>query len=105
VTVIPTTRSVLTLRQRIGWRIARMRTQILEREHELRLLAQAVGEAATRDVSVVTVQGEAGIGKSSVLVALRDRLAESSRMLVGRCDDPALPRILGLPGPGRHGRP
>lgn len=72
-----------------------MRTQILEREHELRLLAQAVREAATGGGSVVLVEGEAGIGKSSLLNALRDRLDESSRMLVGRCDDLTLPRILG----------
>jgi DNA-binding CsgD family transcriptional regulator len=72
-----------------------MRTQILEREHELFVMAEAVAEAARGDGSIVLVQGEAGIGKTTLLAAIRDGLDESSRMLVGRCDDLALPRILG----------
>ena len=39
--------------------------------------------------------GEAGIGKSSLVEALRARLPGSGRMLIGYCDDLATPRTLG----------
>ena len=44
---------------------------MLERDAELSLLADAVREAADRHGSVVLVMGEAGIGKSSLVEALR----------------------------------
>ena len=68
---------------------------LLERDHELAVLTAAVEGAARGKGSVVLIQGEAGIGKSSLVAALRDRLGDGTRVLVGRCDDLALPRILG----------
>ena len=72
-----------------------MRRGILERDAELSMLANAVREAAGRHGSVVLVMGEAGIGKSSLVEALRSYLPAEGRMLVGYCDDLATPRTLG----------
>jgi DNA-binding CsgD family transcriptional regulator/tetratricopeptide (TPR) repeat protein len=72
-----------------------MRRGILERDAELSLLATAVQAAADGHGSVALVMGEAGIGKSSLVEALRSHLAAGGRMLVGYCDDLATPRTLG----------
>src|SRR5690242_21551313 len=72
-----------------------MRPGILERDTELLALADAVRVAAGRQGSVALVMGEAGIGKSSLIEALRSRLPAEGRMLVGYCDDLATPRTLG----------
>ena len=72
-----------------------MRRGILERDAELSALAHAVREAADRHGSAVLVMGEAGIGKSSLVEALRAHLPAEGRMLVGYCDDLATPRTLG----------
>ncbi len=72
-----------------------MRRGILERDAELSALAHAAREAADRRGSVVLVMGEAGIGKSSLVEALRSHLPAEGRMLVGYCDDLATPRTLG----------
>lgn len=68
---------------------------ILEREHELVVLAEAATDAAGGTGSVALVYGEAGIGKSSVVAALRAQLPADARMLVGYCDDLATKRTLG----------
>jgi DNA-binding CsgD family transcriptional regulator/tetratricopeptide (TPR) repeat protein len=68
---------------------------MLERDAELSVLAHAAREAANRHGSVVLVKGEAGIGKSSLIEALRSHLPAEGRMLVGYCDDLATPRTLG----------
>ena len=44
---------------------------------------------------MVLVFGEAGIGKSSLVEAVRAQLPAEGRMLVGYCDDLATPRTLG----------
>jgi ATP/maltotriose-dependent transcriptional regulator MalT len=68
---------------------------ILERDAELSALADAVQAAASGDGSAVLINGEAGIGKSSLVDALRARLPAEGRMFVGYCDDLATPRTLG----------
>jgi DNA-binding CsgD family transcriptional regulator len=68
---------------------------MLERDAELAALAHAAREAADGHGSVVLVKGEAGIGKSSLIEALRSHLPAEGRMLVGYCDDLATPRTLG----------
>ena len=68
---------------------------MLERDAELSALAHAAREAADRHGSVVLIMGEAGIGKSSLVEALRSHLPAEGRMLVSYCDDLATPRTLG----------
>ncbi|MFJ9246775.1 ATP-binding protein [Streptomyces sp. NPDC101776] len=68
---------------------------ILEREPQLALLATAAREAADGAGSVALVFGEAGIGKSSLVRAMPDRLPPRSRILLGQCDDLATRRPLG----------
>src|SRR6201984_2207954 len=72
-----------------------MRRGILERDAELSVLTRAVREAADRHGSVGLIMGEAGIGKSSLVEALRSQVPAEGRMLVGYCDDLATPRTLG----------
>jgi len=72
-----------------------VRPPILEREGELSALADAAAAAAGGNGSVVLVFGEAGIGKSSLVDAVRAQLPAEGRMLVGYCDDLATPRTLG----------
>jgi DNA-binding CsgD family transcriptional regulator len=72
-----------------------MGRRFLEREHELAVLVAAARDAATRAGSVALVYGEAGIGKSSLVEALRAHLPGEARLLVGYCDDLATKRIFG----------
>jgi predicted ATPase len=72
-----------------------VRPGILERDDELSVLADAVRAAAGGHGSVVLVFGEAGIGKPSLVEAVRAQLPAEGRMFVGYCDDLATPRTLG----------
>ncbi|HEY4701881.1 MAG TPA: ATP-binding protein, partial [Streptosporangiaceae bacterium] len=72
-----------------------MKRGIVEREAELSALAGAVASATRGEGSVVLISGEAGIGKSSLVEAVRAQLPAEGRMLVGYCDDLATPRTLG----------
>ena len=65
-------------------------TVLIGREVERAQLRQALEEAAGGHGHVVTVVGEAGIGKTSVLDALaREAIALRARVLVGRCYESA----------------
>ncbi|HZD70349.1 MAG TPA: AAA family ATPase, partial [Actinomycetes bacterium] len=77
------------------WNGAGGRRPMLEREHELAVLASAAREAAGGVGCVALVFGEAGIGKSSLVEAVRAHLPAEGRMLVGYCDDLATKRPLG----------
>jgi predicted ATPase len=68
---------------------------LVERERELAELALAASGALAGDGSVVLVEGEAGIGKSSLVDAIRSVLPAQGRLLLGLCDDLATPRVLG----------
>ncbi|MEU6377118.1 AAA family ATPase [Streptomyces sp. NPDC046909] len=68
---------------------------LLEREPELTRLTAAARDAADGSGSVALVFGEAGIGKSSLVKAMPDRLPGKARILVGQCDDLATRRPLG----------
>ena len=72
-----------------------MAPRILEREHELRVIAAAAASAEAGCGSVLLVSGEAGIGKSRLVAATRAQLPPEGRLLVGHCDDLATPRPLG----------
>jgi DNA-binding CsgD family transcriptional regulator len=68
---------------------------LLERERELAELALAAREAAAGEGGLVLISGEAGIGKSSLVRAVRGLLPAGARVLVGHCDDLGTPRTLG----------
>ncbi len=68
---------------------------ILERDDELAVLGRAARDAGDGSGTVVLVSGEAGIGKSSLVEAVRGVLPAEGRLLVGYCDDLATPRVLG----------
>jgi DNA-binding CsgD family transcriptional regulator/tetratricopeptide (TPR) repeat protein len=68
---------------------------ILEREQELAELGVAAREAASGSGSIVLIEGEAGIGKSSLVSSIRSVLPAEARLLLGYCDDLATPRVLG----------
>src|ERR1700744_3251105 len=72
-----------------------MKRGILGRDTELAALAGAVRSAGAGDGSVMLISGEAGIGKSTLVDAVRAQLPAEGRLLVGYCDDLATPRTLG----------
>jgi DNA-binding CsgD family transcriptional regulator/tetratricopeptide (TPR) repeat protein len=75
--------------------MAEMGSTILERDDELAALGSGAHDAGDGAGSVVLISGEAGIGKSSLVQAIRGVLPAEGRFLVGYCDDLATPRVLG----------
>jgi DNA-binding CsgD family transcriptional regulator/tetratricopeptide (TPR) repeat protein len=72
-----------------------VRLVLLERETELGALRAAVADASARRGSVVVIIGEAGIGKTSLVQALRDDPGTECRVAIGLCDDLLTRRTLG----------
>ncbi|WP_375491396.1 AAA family ATPase [uncultured Jatrophihabitans sp.] len=68
---------------------------MLERSGELAALGAAARAAARGTGSIALVFGEAGIGKSTVVRALRTAFPAEARLLVGYCDALSTPRTLG----------
>jgi DNA-binding CsgD family transcriptional regulator/tetratricopeptide (TPR) repeat protein len=68
--------------------------QLLEREHALRALDDALAAARRGTGRVVLLAGEPGIGKTSVVEHFVRGLADDVRVLVGTCDDLSIPRPL-----------
>jgi len=68
--------------------------RLLEREAPLETLDGAVRDAAAGRGSLVLVGGEAGIGKTSLVRALRDRVADDVAFLVGACEPLSVPAPL-----------
>ena len=65
---------------------------LLERDSELDELHAAVQEATAGRGRVVLLHGEAGIGKTSLVNALRADPPDGVRVLVGSCDAMSTPR-------------
>lgn len=72
-----------------------MSRDLLERGPELAGLRTAARAAAEGRGRVVLLHGEAGIGKSSLIRALRADPPDQARVLVGSCDAMSTPRTLG----------
>ena len=68
--------------------------RLLERDAELLALTAAVEAARAGRGGLVLVRGEAGIGKTSLLAAFRERVPPPTRTLIGSCDPLSTPRPL-----------
>jgi hypothetical protein len=68
---------------------------LLEREHALDVLEARARRAVTGHGSVVLVAGEAGVGKTVLLRAVRERLRAAAQPLWGMRDSLTTPRPLG----------
>ncbi len=72
-----------------------MRMVLRERDQDLLLLAERLGEAGSTGGKVVLVRGEAGIGKSSLIREFCDRQTDRAHIHIGYCDDLMTPHPLG----------
>lgn len=68
---------------------------LLEREAELRLMADLVAGVGSHGGKVVLVRGEAGIGKSALVRHVVERHRDGAFILFGSCDDLLTPQPLG----------
>lgn len=69
--------------------------RLLERDAPLEILHRLRAEAAAAGGRLVFVEGEAGVGKTSLLRAFRDAIGGHARALLGSCDPLSTPRPLG----------
>ena len=67
---------------------------LLEREAALAALAEARASAARGEGRMVSISGEPGIGKTSLVRRFAGDL-DDGRVLIGTCDDLSIPRPLG----------
>jgi DNA-binding CsgD family transcriptional regulator len=68
--------------------------RLLEREAPLETLGGAVRDAAAGRGALVLVGGEAGIGKTSLVRALRERIPDDVAFLMGACEPLSVPAPL-----------
>ena len=68
---------------------------LLEREAPLQRLGELVKQAREGEGRIALIRGEAGIGKTSVVRALTQTVADQAHVLWGSCDDLLAPRPLG----------
>jgi len=76
---------------------------LLERQDDLGSLLGAVDAVRAGTGRVVLLTGEAGIGKTALVRALRAALDPEVRVLAGACDDLLAPRALGPLRDAAHG--
>ncbi|MGB8982204.1 MAG: AAA family ATPase, partial [Anaerolineales bacterium] len=69
--------------------------ELIEREQQLRKLADAWGQVRAGKGRTVLVSGEAGIGKTSLIECFVAEQGRSARVLWGACDDLFSPQPLG----------
>ena len=69
--------------------------RLLERDAPLATLLRLWEEASSDGGRLVFLEGEAGIGKTSLLAAFRSSLPASTRSYLGSCDPLSTPRPLG----------
>ena len=69
--------------------------RLLERDAPLAELHRLRAEATTEGGRLVFVEGEAGVGKTSLLRAFRESLPPHTTTLFGSCDPLSTPRPLG----------
>src|SRR5436305_1061849 len=67
---------------------------LLEREHELTTLTELVERARERRGAVVLLAGEAGIGKTSLVHAVRHSARGRASFLMGSCEPLSVPAPL-----------
>jgi DNA-binding CsgD family transcriptional regulator len=73
-----------------GFRMARV-TGLLERENDLEMLAAVVDRAIAGTGCAVFVGGDAGIGKTSLVRELRERVGDRVSYLMGACEPLSVP--------------
>jgi DNA-binding CsgD family transcriptional regulator/tetratricopeptide (TPR) repeat protein len=69
--------------------------RLLERDQHLASLTSHLDESSVRGGRLVFVEGEAGIGKTSLLARFRAIVPDGTRVLLGSCDPLSTPRPLG----------
>lgn len=72
-----------------------MNYELLERDDTIAAISDCVTRASAGDGSVVLISGEAGLGKTTVLIELAKRHAKFVRILIGYCDASKTPQPLG----------
>jgi DNA-binding CsgD family transcriptional regulator/tetratricopeptide (TPR) repeat protein len=69
--------------------------RLLERDEPLAMLHRLHAETAAQGGRLVFVEGEAGVGKTSLLRAFRASVPAGARTLLGSCDPLSTPRPMG----------